>query len=111
MNELTAMIIGAVFFGVFALICFIISGLQFQQKGFLFNNAYLWASEQERKTMDKKPYYRQSAIVFLLLGVSLTIFAVNVFFDLTWLWVLAYASAAAAVIYAIASAVKIETKR
>ena len=45
----------------------IISIRSFQNKGFLFNNAFIYASKTERETMDKKPYYRQSAIVFLFL--------------------------------------------
>ncbi len=32
---------------------FVISVRSFKQKGFLFNNAYLYASKQERDTMDK----------------------------------------------------------
>ena len=52
---------------VLAGICGVISAFQFAEKGFLFHNVYLWASEQQRKQMDKKPYYRQSAIVFCLL--------------------------------------------
>ncbi len=51
-------------------ICLIISIFQFMEKGFCFNNAYLYASKEERKTMDKSPHYRQSAIVFMLLFFS-----------------------------------------
>lgn len=51
----------------FAAGCLVLSIRHFQQKGFLWNNAWLFASEQERKHMDKAPHYRQSAIVFALL--------------------------------------------
>jgi len=51
-----------------AVLAFFMSIRSFREKGFLFNNAYLYASEKERETMNKKPHYRQSAIVFLLLG-------------------------------------------
>ena len=34
----------------------------FLERGFLLNNAYLYASKEERKTMNKKPYYKQSAM-------------------------------------------------
>ena len=46
----------------FAAGCLVLSIRHFQQKGFLWNNAWLFASEQERKHMDKAPHYRQSAI-------------------------------------------------
>ena len=41
----------------------------FMEKGFLMNNAYLYASKEQRETMNKKPYYRQSAVIFFILGV------------------------------------------
>ena len=51
---------------------FVISFRQFQEKGYLFHNAYIWASQEERRRMDereesKRPYYRQSGTEFLLL--------------------------------------------
>ena len=41
---------------VLAIGAFIISYFSFREKGFLFNNAYLYASKEERATMDKKPH-------------------------------------------------------
>ena len=67
-------IITAIILWMIAISCFIISFLQFKQKGFLFNNAYIYASKKERETMDKKPHYRQSGIVFVLVGM---IFLIN----------------------------------
>lgn len=43
---------------------FVLSYRQFNEKGFLFNNAYIFASKQERETMNKKPHYKQSGICF-----------------------------------------------
>ena len=40
------------------------------QKGPLINNAWLYANEERRRTMNKKPYYIQSGIVFLLIGAA-----------------------------------------
>ena len=48
---------------------FIICSRSFREKGFLINNAYIYASKPERERMDKKPHYHQTAIVFLLLGI------------------------------------------
>ena len=41
----------------------------YMEKGFLMNNAYLYATKEQREKMNKKPYYRQSAVVFFILGV------------------------------------------
>ena len=59
----------------FAAGCLVLSIRHFQQKGFLWNNAWLFASEQERKHMDKAPHYRQSAIVFALLFLIFLLFS------------------------------------
>ena len=39
-------IIGAITLGIVAVVCFIFSYLQFNEKGFLFNNAYIYASKE-----------------------------------------------------------------
>ena len=65
--------IGVIILGVIAIASFIFSYLQFHEKGFLFNNAYIYATPKEREAMDKKPYYRQSAIVFLLISCIFTL--------------------------------------
>lgn len=61
-------IIVAIVCGILAIIYLVISIMSFKEKGFLFNNAYIWASKQEREKMNKKPYYRQTAIVFALIA-------------------------------------------
>ena len=70
------LIIAIVMVFVFALVSGVISFLSFKEKGFLFNNAYIYASKSERERMDKRPYYRQSAIVFLLICIMLTILGI-----------------------------------
>ena len=67
------MVVGIICF-VIAIIAFVIAVLQFMEKGFLFNNAYLWASKEERKRMNKKPHYKQSGVIFLSIGI---IFSLN----------------------------------
>lgn len=52
-----------------ALGALILSYFQFKEKGILLNNAYIYATKEERRTMNKKPYYRQSAIVFFQIGI------------------------------------------
>ena len=61
-------------FGVLLLLAiatWILAVFQYREKGPLLNNSYLYASAEERRRMNKKPYYRQSAIVFFLLGFNL----------------------------------------
>ena len=87
---------------------FIISFFSFREKGFLFNNAYLYASKEERATMDKKPHYRQSAIVFLMIGIVFLLIAISVFCINRWIRYIAIAVAIIAIIYAIISSVMIE---
>ena len=71
--ELISMIISFVLAGI----CAFISVCQFTEKGFLFNNAYIWKSKDERERMDKKMYYRQSAIVFCLLSVVFLVIGIS----------------------------------
>lgn len=65
---------------------FLLSFRSFREKGFLFNNAYIYASKQERERMNKKPYYRQSAVVFLLLGVNSALAGTEFLLDIDWLF-------------------------
>lgn len=104
-------IIGAIALGIVAIACFIFSYLHFNEKGFLFNNAYIYVSKQERKVMDKKPHYRQSGIVFLMIGIIFAINAVDMILKTGWLFYVVIAIAIIAIIYAIASSVIIEKNK
>jgi len=86
---------------------FVISGCSFREKGFLFNNAYIYASKQERESMNKKPYYRQSAVVFLAVGAALAMIGLAALMDAGWLSFAGIAVAIAAVVYAVASEIAI----
>ena len=48
-------LIGIIIMIIMAIIFAFLSFRSFREKGFLFNNAYLYATEEERKTMNKKP--------------------------------------------------------
>ena len=87
---------------------FVMSYRSFREKGFLFNNAFIYASKQERETMEKKSYYRQSAIVFLMIGVIFLLNGVSVLLAANWIFFLVIAIAIAAIVYAIASSIVIE---
>ena len=90
---------------------FAVSCSYFKEKGFLLNNAYLFASKEEREEMDKKSNYRQSAVIFLLIGIIFLLNTVQMIFNIGWLFYAVLAVTIAAVIYAVISTVKIEKKK
>ena len=104
-------IVGAIIVGIVAIVCLVFSYLQFNEKGFLFNNAYIYASKQERETMDKKPHYKQSGIVFLMIGIIFLIDAVEMILETGWLFYLVIVVAIIAIVYAIISSVAIERRK
>ena len=87
---------------------FVMSYRSFREKGFLFIIAFIYASKQERETMEKKSHYRQSAIVFLMIGVIFLLNGVSVLLAANWIFFLVIAIAIAAIVYAIASSIVIE---
>ena len=102
-----------VFNVILAIILLIISALQFQEKGFLLNNSYIWASKKEREKMNadkemKRLHYRQSGYVFLLLGISFVFMALYCFLNLRRLLILFWIQVAVTLIYAVVSSIKIE---
>jgi len=90
--------------------CAVISVFQFKGKGFLFNNAYIYASKQERETMDKKPHYRQSGIVFAFLSSIFLCIAAECALKIGWLCWVEGALCIAVLVYAIISSVKTSRK-
>ncbi len=86
--------------------CAVISVFQFKEKGVLFNNAYLFASKQEQETMDKKPHYRQSGIVFAFLSSIFLCIAAECVLKTGWLWWIEGALCIVVLAYAITSSVK-----
>lgn len=100
----------AVICGILAAACLLISIMQFWEKGFLFNNAFIWASEKEREKMDKKSHYRQSAIVFAFCAALFLCMAFECIFMTGWLLFVEGALLIAVLIYAIVSSVKNQTK-
>jgi len=99
-------LIGIISGVVLSVVCAIISFFQFQEKGFLFNNAYIYASKQERETMNKKPHYRQSGIVFAFLSVIFLCIVLECIFETGWLWWTEGALCIAVISYAIISSIK-----
>ena len=100
-------IIASILFAV-SVFLFFMSVRSFMEKGFLFNNAYIYASKQEREKMNKKPYYRQSAIVFLLFGIVFLLLALAVLLEAYWIYFVGVAVVIITLIYAIVSSITIE---
>lgn len=105
-NVILAIVLGGIAIG-----CFVFSFMQFHEKGFLFNNAYIYASKQERETMDKSPHYRQSGIVFAMLGLIFVINAIDALLQTEWLFYCVIAIGILAIIYAVISSIKIERSK
>lgn len=104
-------IIVAIVLGVIAIICFLFSYLHFNEKGFLFNNAYIYASKQERETMNKKPHYKQSGIIFIFIGIIFLINTIDIILQTGSLFYLVIGIAVVAIVYAIVSSVIIEKRK
>ena len=111
--------VGQIICGIFLLLAigaFVISYFQFREKGYLLNNAYFWASQEERRRMDerkesKKPHYRQSGFAFMLIGFIFLIYAVYIMTH--WIWTLAalVLTIITAIVYAVISAIKMEQRK
>ena len=104
------MIIGSIFLAL-GIGAFIISYLQFKEKGYLFNNAYIWASQEERKHMDKdkerkKPHYRQSGFAFMFIGFIFFTYASYIATNWIWLHVTSWMFVLIAVVYAVVSSIQ-----
>ena len=87
------------------------SALSFLQKGFLLNNAYLYATKAEREQMHKKPYYMQSGVVFALIGLVFVCNGFSVLFALAWGIYAVIALLVAAILFAVFSSVWIEKSK
>ena len=101
------LLVWAIISGILAIVFLVISIMQFKEKGFLFNNAYIWASKQEREKLDKKPHYRQSAIAFALCSAIFLCMSIECILMTGWLWLVAGILCIAVLVYAIYSSLTI----
>lgn len=96
---------GAILCLALAAVWLVLGVRSLREKGRLWNNAYLYASQKERETMDKKPHYRQSGICFLLLAAEFLLLAADSVWHKDWMLPVEIGLAAAALIYAIGSSI------
>lgn len=106
-GELITLIIVLFLAGVLLLL----SIRSFLQRGFLLNNAYLYASKEERETMNKKPYYKQSAIVFCILSVVFLVIGLSIMVHEDKILLFEIPLTLGVVTYAIVSTVKINKQK
>ena len=88
--------------------CLFFSIRSFQERGILLNNAYLYASKEERVTMNKKPYYKQSAIIFCILSALFFVIGLSILLQNEKLLLLEVPLIVSGILYAIISTVQIE---
>lgn len=101
-------IVVTIFLLLVAVTSFVVGILQLKEKGVLLNNAYLYASKTERERMDKKPHYRQTGIVFILIGIMFLTGVFEMIADYEWLWYLSAGVGVITIIYAVISSINIE---
>jgi len=107
-NDLDAgrivLIVMSVIFGLSGFISFYISYRQYKERGFIFTNTWLFASQKERDEMDsrvKKAEYRFARNVFFMLGIIMSIFVVYFQLWLSWVSYIAFGLMWLLILYAI----------
>ena len=105
MNITLAIIMFAV-----AVVTMVISIRAFMEKGFVINNKFIYANEKEREKIDKKPYYRQTAVVFLLITIIFIVNGVSALVEKESLLYIVILLAVVTIVYAVSSSIAIGKK-
>lgn len=96
-------IVGAILLGLVAITCFIVSCFQFKEKGFLYNNAYIYVSKEEKERMNKTPYYNQSGMVFILIGIIFLLNSIDMLLKTDWIFYFVIVVAVSVIVYTVVS--------
>ena len=94
----------------FSFILLVWGVLSLFNKGFLFNNAYIYANKKEREQMNKKPYYIQTGIVFILLSIASCLEGFNALLRYDVFFVLFIIIIVVSLVFAIVSTIYIDKK-
>ena len=94
----------------FSFILLVWGVLSLFNKGFLFNNAYIYANKKEREQMNKKPYYIQTGIVFILLSIASCLEGFNALLRYDVFFVLVIILIVVTLVFAIVSTIYIDKK-
>ena len=95
---------------IFSIILLVWGVLSLFNKGFLFNNAYIYANKKEREQMNKKPYYIQTGIVFILLSIASCLEGFNALLRYDVFFVLFIILIVVTLVFAIVSTIYIDKK-
>jgi len=76
-------------------------------KGYCFNNAYIYASKEERETKDFTPYYKQSGRIFLMISGMTVLDGLFILFSQRWFMIAELLMMTVMIVYAVRSSVKI----
>lgn len=103
-------IVGSVVAGIMMLASGIVGVRHLLEKGTLLNSAWLNASPEERETLNKHPYYRQTAVCYLL-GCGYSLLMMLFFITGARIWnILACLMMTAVLVYYIASTILFRQK-
>ncbi|MCR4898249.1 MAG: DUF3784 domain-containing protein [Acholeplasmatales bacterium] len=94
----------------FSFILLVWGVLSLFNKGFLFNNAFIYANKKEREQMNKKPYYIQTGIVFILLSIASCLEGFNALLRYDVFFVLFIILIVVTLVFAIVSTIYIDKK-
>ena len=94
----------------FSFILLVWGVLSLFNKGFLFNNAYIYANKKEREQMNKKPYCIQTGIVFILLSIASCLEGFNALLRYDVFFVLFIIIIVVTLVFAIVSTIYIDKK-
>lgn len=89
-----------------SLVLFILSFMQFRERGPILNNSMLVSEKRERSKDNLKRWYRQSAIVFLILAFVFLFIGLWVLTDLAIFAWLMGAAILAVLVYAFTSSLR-----
>ena len=85
------------------ILCFVLALLGFLEIGVIIDDHYVFASKEKRKKMDKKPYYRQSGILFFCLGLLFLMYLLRLLTGIGYFAYIAVGVWSVALVYVIIS--------
>ena len=103
----TGELVAAIIDFVLSVILMVLGIRHFREKGFLLNNAWPYASKEQRAEINKKPYYRQSAIVFCILSAVFIVVGMSLVLQNDRIMIFEIPLISGTIIYAIVSSVRI----
>ena len=104
-------IIVAIILIIVSVLLFFVSIRSFLEKGYLFNNAYIYASKKERETMNKKHYYRQTAVIFSMMGIVFLLLGFAILLNAFWITYITALVLLVMLVYAVVSGIAIEKEK